>query len=538
MALSLTAEQKSIFEIFSGKNEYIIPPYQRPYSWIESHCFELFEDLKKAYTENKKDGYFLGNIVIAKNLEDRNRLEVIDGQQRLTTLTIIMRVLLEFDTENVDLGNAINIPGGRTGENKKQRLQTKVFTEKDTIYLENILRDNFFKEVYIPKKKDNNYLKNTLYFYDLIKEFSKDNDIQKFVDFFMYDITLLPIQTEDEDSDKAREKALKIFETINNRGLNLSDSDIFKARLYSMALSELEHEQFIKQWKDLDDECLKVSYTINDIFRFYTQIIRAKRKLNTPEIGLREFFTQSENSPFNKLSYKEILNDLFKIIDLIKFFKEVCENPIKYNDLTKWFQLIDEYTNKYAFNSLLVYLYKYDFFDVSKLINFSKNLVRYCYYQGSTSKIKFYLFDLNIKIMENEEFEYYPVNVKKTDFEYFGLLKKGFSLLCLYINEEQSPIYPYYFSKIINSIDIKNLDESWENKDYNYYVDTIGNLLVSDVDVSRHTSLQSKEYLFNKSNLNSLKLLKDKLNNWTYENYLERENDFQNKLVSFFERAN
>ena len=64
MALSLTAEQKSIFDIFSGKNQYIIPPYQRSYSWTETQCMELFEDLKRAYEENQKEGYFLGNIVI------------------------------------------------------------------------------------------------------------------------------------------------------------------------------------------------------------------------------------------------------------------------------------------------------------------------------------------------------------------------------------------------------------------------------------------------------------------------------------------
>jgi len=139
MGLSLSAEQKFVLEIFSGKNQYIIPPYQRAYSWTESQCMELIEDLKRAYEENVNEGYFLGNIVIAKSKEEKNRLEVIDGQQRLTTLTLFIKVLLEFDEDNIDLQNAIVIPGGRKNDEKKQRLKTNVFTEKDSKYLEEVL---------------------------------------------------------------------------------------------------------------------------------------------------------------------------------------------------------------------------------------------------------------------------------------------------------------------------------------------------------------------------------------------------------------
>ena len=64
MGLSLSAEQKFVLEIFSGKNQYIIPPYQRAYSWTESQCMELIEDLKRAYEENVNEGYFLGNIIM------------------------------------------------------------------------------------------------------------------------------------------------------------------------------------------------------------------------------------------------------------------------------------------------------------------------------------------------------------------------------------------------------------------------------------------------------------------------------------------
>ena len=91
MALQLNAEQKYILKIFEDRTKYVIPPYQRAYSWTENECEELFEDLKNAYYTNKNEGYFLGNIILSTT--NRDEFEVIDGQQRLTTLIMFLKVL-------------------------------------------------------------------------------------------------------------------------------------------------------------------------------------------------------------------------------------------------------------------------------------------------------------------------------------------------------------------------------------------------------------------------------------------------------------
>lgn len=541
MALSLTAEQKSIFDIFSGKNQYIIPPYQRAYSWTENQCIELFDDLEKAYHENKEEGYFLGNIVIAKSIEERNRLEVIDGQQRLTTLTLLMKVLSTFDNTSEDLKNAINIPGSRRNDAEKQRLMTNVFIEKDSKYLEEVLNMDFNEESCKTSRRENQFKKNICFFYNKIKEFSKNNNIEDFTDFFLYDVSLLPIQTEDSSPEKAREKALKIFETINNRGLSLSDSDIFKAKLYSIALNQLKHDEFIQKWKDLDEECISINYSINDIFRFYTHIIRGKNTIKTAEIGLREFFTQRDYSPFNnKVSYEEILNDLFTIIDVIKFYKNVLVNPDEHGMLTKWFQLISEYSNQYALSTLIVYLYTFGLKNDQELVEFSKNLVRYSYYQGSTSKVKFYLFEVIVSLAKDkkQEFIYYPERAKSSDFEYFGKLKQGFSLLSLYLDDNQKAIYPYYFNRIVQSRDIQNLDESWNEIEYDSYVDTLGNMMIIDHNITRDTRLNKKIQYLKKSKISEINSLSNELENWSYDCYLNRENRLKSRILDFFEKPN
>ncbi len=83
--------------------------------------------------------------------------------------------------------------------------------------------------------------------------------------------------------------------------------------------------------------------------------------------------------------------------------------------------------------------------------------------------------------MHNQQIQYKVEYLYDNDLKYFGRLKNSFALLAFYLNDNQNGIYPYYFDKIINAKDINNLNESWQDKDYYDYVDSIGNLLVIDI---------------------------------------------------------
>lgn len=91
MALALNAEQKNLLKIFKIEEQYVIPSYQRPYSWEYDQCFQLYNDLLTGY--NSDEDYFIGNIIIAKADNNREFLEVVDGQQRLITLLLFLKVL-------------------------------------------------------------------------------------------------------------------------------------------------------------------------------------------------------------------------------------------------------------------------------------------------------------------------------------------------------------------------------------------------------------------------------------------------------------
>ena len=446
MALQLSAEQKYILKIFGDRTKYIIPPYQRAYSWTESECEELFEDLKTAFLKNKKEGYFLGNLVLATALRDE--YEVIDGQQRLTTLIMLLKVLSAFDSDNKKLKNTIWILDDRTYTIIEQRVKTNIFIEKDSLSFNEVLYENYQYEK--PKDKKDKFKTNIYFFYEKIKEFiSQDgNDIKDFIDFILYDVSLLPIYTEAENSAKAREKALKIFETTNNRGMPLDDSDIFKSNLYYMANRENETEEFINSWKIFDERCEAINEKLKlRVFKIYSYITRGEQGIKSSEIGLRDFFEKMDYSPFKKKTYKEILDDLSYIVDVIEFFD--IRKQTSNDELAKWFQLIDLYTNAYPKDTMIVFLVKSkDLDNEIRIIEFAKSLVRQSYAKGSTTTIKYDMYDLIIKTIHNKWEIFYDINYICPNS--FGRLYRGFELLEQYINVNQLSIYPYKLKRKMN----------------------------------------------------------------------------------------
>ena len=114
----ITGHEYPLLKIFSSDFEYHIPAYQRPYAWTVEETSTLFDDLYSFYTSEPEDeNYFLGSIVLIKENTDR-RADVIDGQQRLTTLTILFAVLAECLKEQRRLA-------GLTQEQLAEKIGTK-----------------------------------------------------------------------------------------------------------------------------------------------------------------------------------------------------------------------------------------------------------------------------------------------------------------------------------------------------------------------------------------------------------------------------
>ena len=235
----LNVDQKTVKQLFQApKADFLIPDYQRPYAWTEDQCRTLWNDIFDFafpgldYEKfNPNDEYFLGPIVTFKN--DNSQQEVIDGQQRLTTLMLVLRAFYDRfasmqDKQSKQTRENIARCIWKTNEFDEPnmdelKIDSEVATDNDKDEFLTILRTGQYNP-----KHTSRYAQNYLFFQKSIDQFLHD-----FPTFFPYlptrimnNCILLPIEAESQDT------ALRIFSTLNDRGLPLSDSDIFKAQFY------------------------------------------------------------------------------------------------------------------------------------------------------------------------------------------------------------------------------------------------------------------------------------------------------------------
>ena len=322
----LNVDQKSIYALLSDrKADYIIPDYQRPYAWDEDSCQTLWDDIfsfaipdNDATKFDTNDEYFLGSIVTFEN--DKKQKEVIDGQQRLTTFMLLLRAFYDRFTKMQDQGSKdfserIASCIWKTDEMGKPdkdhlKIDSVVATDKDKEEFLSILRTGI-----VTDNQTSRYANNFRFFLKKVDEF-----INSFPTFaknlparILNNCILMPIEAESQDT------ALRIFSTLNDRGLPLSDSDIFKAQFYQYykQKSEDDRDEFIKDWKKLEETCEKIFHPItgtpmDDLFTRYMYFIRAKRdnnKSSTTE-SLRRFYERDKYSVLKQDDTFENLKDL------------------------------------------------------------------------------------------------------------------------------------------------------------------------------------------------------------------------------------
>ncbi|PIY07027.1 MAG: hypothetical protein COZ21_01940 [Bacteroidetes bacterium CG_4_10_14_3_um_filter_31_20] len=316
----LNVDQKTIMLLFSDKkSDFLIPDYQRPYAWEETQCQTLWDDIFSfAFPDNNCDKfdsneeYFLGSIVTFEN--DNNKKEVIDGQQRLTTLMLLLRAFY------AKFGNMQDEKSKSTQKRISQCLwKTNEFGEANLNVLKidsEVATDNdkdefldILKTGNVSKEQKSNYAKNYRFFQEKIDSF-----LNEYPSYFAYlparilgNCILLPVEAESQDT------ALRIFSTLNDRGLPLSDADIFKAQFYKYYSAKRARESFIEQWKELEEVCGKIFRPLNgtpmdELFTRYMYFIRAKQgiKSSTTE-ALRKFY---EKDKYSILKQDETLPNL------------------------------------------------------------------------------------------------------------------------------------------------------------------------------------------------------------------------------------
>lgn len=546
MALSLTAEQKSLSDILSKREQIIIPPYQRPYSWGLEECYQLYQDFLDAY--NLESDYFIGNIILAVSEKEKKTPRIIDGQQRIITIWLIFKVLSTF-YEDLRILKDTTRTYEWDGNQSKIKIKSDVIESKDYQDLEIVFNwehSDFSNELRNCQTKSGRFFRpsnfspikvNGLYFFYLFKEFKEAegvDELKAFIRFMLERIYLLPIELTDTTINSAENKALTIFETINNRGMDLQDADIFKARLYAKAISESEKDHFIQLWFRFRDECESINLSIDEIFRYYSHIIRGRDGNTKNEISMREFFA-GPNSPISRNTQVEIIKDLLRITSLLR---EYDNRKKEKTELAAWLQLIDIYSNRYPKYAIITFLFKYGFSNGKELIHVLKAVVRYSYFMGSTSSVKFGIYIIIKQISFGEYVkDYFQDDVESEQFNYLGRLKYGYALLAHYL-ENPICIPDYETDRLLTLRDEDNLSEDWNGHSLTMHIDDLGNLAILDVHKKNKKYLDKRNNYLNTENKELKNFLINNEEGISYAALQRRTKYKKQLLVDFFKATN
>ena len=569
----LNVSKKTIYEILSSMQgkKFIIPEYQRPYSWDEEKCETLWTDLVDFY-ENKidnNDEYFLGTIVTCKTFEG---LEIIDGQQRITSITLLLRVLYQ-QLENTTIKNKsvlglmnkiapciwnTNEITGDVDDKNDIHIKSKVLTED----VKDIFHNIIINGVDLLSNREDLYTKNSKFFYNKSENFAKTNPTEWYnlIISILNRTIILPIECDNFDM------GLTIFSTLNDRGMPLSDSDIFKAQMYKLLKTDKEKSEFIDKWKNLEDELKKCNMSINDIFRYYTHIIRAREGIVDKEIGLRKFYSDNNYHIFK--SDSQLIDNLYI---LAKFWTKIYQMDYTTKDdiaaiskeTFKYIHCLYLYPNEYWKYIVSVFYMsnkESDSFENNFYI-FIRKLLSFLFLKFSEKPTVNYIKDPIFKACakvwkKDDENIFTDKNDNNISFDNEAYIKSKINDLCTYkISKAVILLKTYLFEDqddLIqdNKFDVEHIFprkwqntnfDGWERKEADKYLEMFGNKIILErklnIEAGNGFFAKKKEKYAQSKYKEALNLSKYLKSAWLKEDIDKRNEEFVNTIYNFFKES-
>lgn len=337
MSSRITGKEYALADIFSKQFDYHIPPYQRPYAWTEEECETLFDDLYDFFMTEKTDNYFLGSIVLKKE-EDKPLADVIDGQQRLTTLTILLSVIASCFTGETRSAceDYLREPGNPlTGLKPEPRLHLR---EKEHDFFETYIQNVNLNDLVsidpesLETEAKRHIRENCKVFLKRIEEkFNNEEEkVQPFCSFLLTRCFIVSVSAPSQQS------AFRVFSVMNNRGLDLLPIDIIKADVIGEISSD-EQQLYTEKWENLEVQTSRDGF--NEVFT-HTRMIFAKSKSKT---NLLEEFRENV---LKVLTPKELIDDYLtpyaEAYTILKNRKYVAvKNAEMVNGFLLWLNKID-----------------------------------------------------------------------------------------------------------------------------------------------------------------------------------------------------
>ncbi|OWV06993.1 MULTISPECIES: DUF262 domain-containing protein [unclassified Fibrobacter] len=349
----------------TGKEkQFLIPDYQRPYDWTSDEVDTLFNDVwnfaKTRGGSTREATYFLGCVV--SYIKD-GKQEIIDGQQRITSLTLLLRAIYtklqaSSDENAANFRNEIeptlwlkNKLNGKI-DFSAILLESKVISDKDRESLHTILRTGV-----APEGATDKYSKNYNQFVELYEKASKDDALQvyDFIYALLNQVIVMPITAD------TQETALTIFTTLNDRGRPLSDADIFKAQIYNRLPDAEKKEAFIKSWKELSKDAEEAGESIQRLFYYYMFYLRAlESDVDTTTPGVRRYYLEEKKDRLHK---QDLMSNLKAVLGLFQVVNSqaVVEGEAWSSDMgvLKALDVLSSYPNEFWKYPVVTYYLKY-----------------------------------------------------------------------------------------------------------------------------------------------------------------------------------
>lgn len=417
---------------------FVIPEYQRGYSWDIIQCDKLWQDIEVFIASNASDPYFFGTIIVDCSIT--NKFSLIDGQQRTTTFFLLLKALLIQLNEAIpkvldDEESEALKAGLKAKRNKVMAILYKAEDEdipsmlKDYVKTQNILiienksiNELFTKEVKtiieaadfktseqnvykIPRKqKDNKYTKhfrNFKYFFDKLGEKS-ESELNQFANIFLEKCQVIEIRSWDI------EQAITMFNSLNSTGMPLSDADIISAQLYSNAgenkkafndqweyINKLANELSSRKIVDIDAVLQQFMYINRAINKEYISISKeGNESVDVTTPGLRRYYTDIKKELLNEPLV--LCNNLTKITNIWNNIKDypTVKLLLKCNENAKLF--LSGYLNRYELTEIT----EESILELCECLLRLFTILELSDAGYSSSKFKSFLFGENIKIVD------------------------------------------------------------------------------------------------------------------------------------------
>ncbi|WQY44342.1 DUF262 and DUF1524 domain-containing protein [Helicobacter pylori] len=277
------------------KNQLVIPIYQRLYSWEKEQCKQLWDDIIKVGGNDKMDGHFIGSILYVLDgiTHSDNALLIIDGQQRLTTITLLLIALrdhLSNEVKRKEIENHYLINSGKDGDKKFRLILSE--SDKDTLlYL-------IDKDRRKPSEPSSKIVENFKLFEEWVsKNTNKLETIFKGLDKLM----IVEIALE-----KGKDDPQLIFESMNSKGMELVQTDLI--RNYIVMETEIEKQEgfYNKYWRAMEEEFKQNKKLFDRFVRHYLTIKTRIPNINKVYAALKDY-RQKEG-----IGIEDLLKDLQK----------------------------------------------------------------------------------------------------------------------------------------------------------------------------------------------------------------------------------